>query len=654
MIRLLASFLALVGTLCAQQADSPHRRDAWDPELVAAVARLPVQDDGRVKPLAAVAAYDLYKVHGRRDMKLADRNETLGPVEWLLDVWFHPDQAANYPLFRIENVAVMATLGIDRDVKQSFNFEYLSYRELLEVADPLFDAAQKARQKERSAQTPVEEHILELAGQLNLYHGLHQHLTLLRSPFALQSDELRQVFGGAEQATLLQFLAKGPEFVELLKKYADDASNPNGGNILRIAEALTSEVQQDADPALFPPVAPVEQQKRWASLGALVDDGLRGRLMPQHQAMLTVLHNALVATDDAVRKKELLAFVEFARQGASGRGELGAVDLEASYHEHGYHYKALHWFLTGLVVVGFSWMFPRKKWLWWVALLVNIVPLGYLVADLTFRVLITDRPPITNLYDTFLFIPAVGVFAALVTEMINRKRLALSVSPFLGALFVMLARLYEVSDGKDTLREIPAVLRSNFWLATHVTTINIGYAAGMLAAFMGTLWLLLRLLRVRAHDAAFFKSLTRMTYGITAFGLVFSVVGTILGGVWAEDSWGRFWGWDPKENGALMICLSMLAMLHARMSGMVKDHGFNTWAGFTGIVIAFSWFHVNLLEVGLHSYGFSGGLKTGVWTYYGVQAGLLAVGAFAKLLPEPGAVAPKGAAQPGHTLETAS
>jgi len=197
------------------------------------------------------------------------------------------------------------------------------------------------------------------------------------------------------------------------------------------------------------------------------------------------------------------------------------------------------------------------------------------------------------------------------------------------------------------------VLRSNFWLATHVTTINIGYAAGMLAAFMGTLWLMLRLLRVRAHDAAFFKSLTRMTYGITAFGLVFAVVGTILGGVWAEDSWGRFWGWDPKENGALMICLSMLAMLHARMSGMVKDHGFNTWAGFTGIVIAFSWFHVNLLEVGLHSYGFSGGLKTGVWTYYAVQAGLLVVGAFAKLLPEPGAVPAKGAQQSANALETA-
>ncbi len=654
MIRFLALFMAFATTLLGQQGPTSHRRESWDPELVAAFARMPVQDDGRVKPLATVAAYDLYRIHGRRDMKLAERKETLDPVEWLLDVWFYPDQAANYPLFRIENVAVMATLGIDRDVKQSFNFEYLSYRELLDAADPLFEAAQKARQKERSAQSPVEEHILELAGQLNLYHGLHQHFTILRSPFALQSDELRQLFDGAEQANLLQILAKGPEFVELLKKYADDASNPKGGNILRIAEALTSEVQQDADPAVFPPVAPVEQQKRWVSLGAVIDDALRGRLMPQHQAMLTMLHNALVAPDEASRKKDLLAFVEFARQGASGRGELGAVDLEASYHEHGYHYKALHWFLTGLLVVGASWMFPRKKWLWWVALLVNFVPLGYLIADLTLRVIITDRPPITNLYDTFLFIPTVAVFAALVTECINKKRLALSVSPFVGALFVMLARLYEVSDGKDTLREIPAVLRSNFWLATHVTTINIGYAAGMLAAFMGTLWLMLRLLRVRAHDAAFFKSLTRMTYGVTAFGLVFAVVGTILGGVWAEDSWGRFWGWDPKENGALMICLSMLAMLHARMSGMVKDHGFNTWAGFTGIVIAFSWFHVNLLEVGLHSYGFSGGLKSGVWTYYAIQAGLLVIGAFAKLLPEPGAVAARGKAAASARLETAS
>ena len=127
-----------------------------------------------------------------------------------------------------------------------------------------------------------------------------------------------------------------------------------------------------------------------------------------------------------------------------------------------------------------------------------------------------------------------------------------------------------------------------------------------------------------------------MTYGVTCFGLAFAVVGTILGGVWANDSWGRFWGWDPKENGALMICLAQVSLLHARFSGLVRDFGFVVWSAVTGAVVVFSWFHVNLLGIGLHSYGFSSGLRDAVWTSYLVQAGFVVVGTIDVLLrPNP-------------------
>ena len=96
-----------------------------------------------------------------------------------------------------------------------------------------------------------------------------------------------------------------------------------------------------------------------------------------------------------------------------------------------------------------------------------------------------------------------------------------------------------------------------------------------------------------------------MTYGVLCFGLLFSVVGTILGGVWANDSWGRFWGWDPKENGALMIVLWNALILHARWGGMVKARGVAVLAIFGSIVTSWSWFGVNQLGVGLHSYGFT-------------------------------------------------
>jgi cytochrome c biogenesis factor len=124
----------------------------------------------------------------------------------------------------------------------------------------------------------------------------------------------------------------------------------------------------------------------------------------------------------------------------------------------------------------------------------------------------------------------------------------------------------------------------------------------------------------------FHKSVVRSTYGLVAFGLIFAVFGTIYGGVWANDSWGRFWGWDPKENGALLICIAQVALLHARWSGWVRDLGFCVGAALTGIVVAFSWFHVNLLGIGLHSYGFASSTKTALYTYYGVELLLIGIG----------------------------
>ncbi len=117
-----------------------------------------------------------------------------------------------------------------------------------------------------------------------------------------------------------------------------------------------------------------------------------------------------------------------------------------------------------------------------------------------------------------------------------------------------------------------------------------------------------------------------MTYGMLAFGLLFSVVGTILGGIWANDSWGRFWGWDPKENGALMICLAQLAILHARLGGYLKTFGIAMATVVQGVVVAFSWWHVNHLGIGLHAYGFTQGVITTLTISYVVESLVLVAG----------------------------
>jgi ABC-type transport system involved in cytochrome c biogenesis permease subunit len=169
--------------------------------------------------------------------------------------------------------------------------------------------------------------------------------------------------------------------------------------------------------------------------------------------------------------------------------------------------------------------------------------------------------------------------------------------------FATLVIAHHLALGGDTLEMMRAVLDSNFWLATHVVTIAVGYSATFLAGFLAIIYVLRGVL-TRSLDEATARALGRMIYGIVCFATLFSFIGTILGGIWADQSWGRFWGWDPKENGALLIVMWNSIILHVRWAGLVKTRGLACLAIFGNIVTAWSWFGVNMLGVGLHSYGF--------------------------------------------------
>jgi len=180
-----------------------------------------------------------------------------------------------------------------------------------------------------------------------------------------------------------------------------------------------------------------------------------------------------------------------------------------------------------------------------------------------------------------------------------------------------------------------AVLDSNFWLATHVVTITIGYSGTFLAGSIAigyTLWKHL----AKNPDPETANSLVGMAYGIICFSLLFSFVGTVLGGIWADQSWGRFWGWDPKENGALLIVLWNAIILHARWGGYAREKGTMAMAIFGNIITSLSWFGVNMLGVGLHSYGFMD--KAFVWLSAFIASQLILIGLC--LLPK-GFVFPK-------------
>ncbi len=167
-----AAFVAFFATTVAQDKKAVNP-DRWDEATLELMATLPVQDGGRIKPLSAYAAQMLYLVHGRRDMKLdtdgdGKTDTTLLPTEWLLDVLFQPSVAADFPLFRIENVEVLDAIGIEHQSGQRFDFDYISYRQLVgasskrQPAETLWELASTYGKKPTVALAPVEAHIIRM------------------------------------------------------------------------------------------------------------------------------------------------------------------------------------------------------------------------------------------------------------------------------------------------------------------------------------------------------------------------------------------------------------------------------------------------------------------------------------------------------------
>ncbi len=220
------------------------------------------------------------------------------------------------------------------------------------------------------------------------------------------------------------------------------------------------------------------------------------------------------------------------------------------------------------------------------------------------RIYISGRPPVTNLYSSAVFIGWGVVLLALLIEVFFRTGLASLAAAAAG--FVTLLIAHKLAGDGDTFEVLQAVLDTQFWLATHVVCITFGYATTFLAGGLGMLYVIRGLVTPTLTKQTS-NELARMIYGTLCFAIFFSFVGTVLGGLWADDSWGRFWGWDPKENGALIIVLWNALILHARWDRMIRDRGLAVLSVAGNIVTAWSWFGVNELGVGLHSYGFTEG-----------------------------------------------
>ena len=618
-------------------AQPPETHPRWDKPTLDLLSRLPIQDDGRVKPLSTFANFKLVVTSGR--MRCVPPGEEDRPrprrvpaLYWLLDCLFRPEIGEQYRVIRIENPAVIQALGLpDRRQEQDRKWKYFRYAELAPKEQRLLDMARGAAEVEEEKRDLFQRQILNLFSVFTGYQRLLRGMEFARfrqeivpgSPLAalLEGADLEQMPDGLLSARYSTLLVNMPLLVAALGADLEHQRSTEVDEVWRRLDAIAGH----AVALRVLPRASDPQSEEWLSPGTLYPLMLQPRAPLAEWAHLTALerlHDR--AAEPAAFRRAAAELIGAIRASAADLGQYEHIGLEIFFYKAKFFRWALVLYLLGFLLVAASWLAPRGRWLGRVAVTGVVVPTLVLIAGITVRCIIRGRPPVTTLYETTLFIPAVAIVAALAAEWLNPKRIALAVASVLGCMGMFLANKFELR-GSDTMESMIAVLNSNFWLSTHVTTVTIGYSAGLLACAIAHIHVIGHALGL-ARRKDFMRSVARMTYGVICFGTLFAFVGTVLGGIWANYSWGRFWGWDPKENGALMIILWNLFILHARMGGYLRDLGTAIAAIFGGIIVAFSWWGVNLLGVGLHSYGFLSGIQKTLYTYWLIEIGVIALG----------------------------
>lgn len=467
--------------------------------------RLPVLQGGRIKPLDTLARVSLLMLRGHQDLRLP--NKTISAIEWISDVFFRPDEADHYPVFRVDSPDILGMLNIQQRKKP-----YYSFADLTPSLALIENQAVHAEQIKPELRSSFQNATVNLQRRLILYRKLE---------------------------SMMEFFP--------------------------ISNVDPSGIHSD-----------------WLAMS-----------------------KAVVAGDYAAFNGVLRQYHEWLRHNAPQ--ELSLASYEYIFNRTEPFYKSLLLYLCVSILTFLSWLTMPKILHRSASLLLGLSFVVHTLGLIS-RIVIQGRPPVTNLYSSAVFVGWVAVVLGLFLERMYKNGVGNLVSSTIGFLTLIIA--HHLSNTGDTLEMMRAVLDSNFWLATHVVCVTIGYSSTFLAGFIALLYILRRWLRPAWREESP-GSFEKMVYGIVCFSTFFSFLGTVLGGIWADQSWGRFWGWDPKENGALLIVLWNAFILHARWAGYSRGIRLMVMAVFGNIITSFSWFGVNMLGIGLHSYGFMD--KAFVW-----------------------------------------
>ena len=518
-MRLSRRYILLLFLLPSLQAEEFDVRD------------IPLQDEGRIKPLDTFARNHLLAFYGKRSIK----EMNLSATDWILNLILDPQNGKEQKIFNIRNPEVVSSIYLDWSTEHKYSFN-----EILPGLSNQAVLINMINQQPNANRTVFEKQLLELNNNALRF----EEISYLKAMKLLPPDEISKT---DEWSSPLEFIVNGR------------SPEPHQDEILNALQQY-----------------------------------LAGRLEGQEASMKSAMANYKAALlmvpgelfDITVLKKETW---------------MNRVNL---------FYTSVGLYLLAFILLGLSWMIQplllkRASY----ALLI----LGFLfhAYGIYLRMHIMGRPPVSTLYESVIFVAFIVILFAIILEYFRRDGLGIFVGTVSGSIFHYIGFGYS-ADG-DTLGMLVAVLNSNFWLATHVTTITMGYGASLVAGFIGHLYLVQAIRQ--PENKSNLKSIFNNLFGITLIALFFTLFGTILGGIWADQSWGRFWGWDPKENGALLIVLWQLMMVHMRLSGLAKPAEFALGMALNNIIVALAWFGVNLLQVGLHSYGFDDGVARNLFIF---------------------------------------
>jgi ABC-type transport system involved in cytochrome c biogenesis permease subunit len=481
-----------------------------------------------------------------------DHEKSTAAINWLALVLFAPDKSYDLAFFKIKNKEVRATLGLQEK-------EFYNFREISKAINKNFSLLSKLEKRSDAELSFIERELIEI-----YFHNL-RFFQLSRS-------------------------------LSILTKKSKDLDKKS--SILRIIP-----------PQINPSSNLWHSPWQLAKIGAGTPD-TANYLKSWQQMRLAYLKNDAEKWQQA----SLAAFVKI-KILAKDHVDFVKLYLSDSYEEIApVRLLVILYFLTFLACC-FYFAYPGKNF-------IPIIHYGFVASIFSHfllivsRVYILGRAPVANLYESVIF---VSFIAAIASYLFARKRLKKEKDNFIlfiaaGAfLSFLLSVIAFAMQPTEEFAVLAAVLNSNFWLATHVLMISTAYAIALLAGILAHI--LLFMMVTNKITGRKLQNFDRSILVITILALFFTITGTILGGIWADQSWGRFWGWDPKENGALLLALWLIWILHARLIKSLTIAHYNLALVITNIIIALSWFGVNLLNVGLHSYGFTDDMRLGTYLF---------------------------------------